>query len=196
VPEAGCLQLVRPTKSLRLLRQLQGRVLRPSPGKEKALLIDHGPSWCDLPPPDEEIAWSLDADSLAKPKGTPTIVERSTSGRIVVVARQRPEVEVRKITSEEAGMHRAMRNAEQLQQILCMHRQGRVPRAAVLSVLNRAPRSRHEFEQAAETLRWGRQWALKAFAKQEIAAGRHSVCLQSNPETANLCNKIPGLLMK
>jgi superfamily II DNA or RNA helicase len=196
VPEAGCLQLVRPTKSLRLLRQLQGRVLRPSPGKEKALLIDHGPSWCDLPMPDEEIAWSLDADALAKPKGTPTIVERTTKGRIEIITRQSPGVELRKITPGEAALSRAMRDAEQLQQILCMHRQGRVPRAAVLSVLSRAPRSRHEFEQAAETLRWGRQWALKAFAKQEIAAGRHSDCLQSNPETANLCNKIPGLLVK
>ncbi len=174
VPEAGCLQLVRPTKSLRLLRQLQGRVLRPSPGKERALLIDHGPSWRELPMPDEEIAWSLDPGSTATPKGMPTKVERSTNGRIEIVAQQNPEVELRKITPGEAALQRAMRNAEQLQQILCMHRQGRVPRAAVLSVLNRTPRTRHEFEQTAETLRWGRQWALRAFDKQKRALGRQT----------------------
>ena len=192
VPEAGCLQLVRPTKSLRLLRQLQGRVLRPSPGKEWALLIDHGPSWGELPMPDEEIAWSLDPGSIARPKGTPTKVERSRNGRIKIVTRQSPEVELRKITPGEAALQRAVRNAQQLQQILHMHRQGRVPRAAVLSVLNRAPRSRHEFEQAAETLRWGREWGLKAFRKQEIAAGRCPDWEENEIGTALACNRSPA----
>ena len=44
VPEATCLQLLRPTRSLRLYRQLIGRVLRPAEGKEEAIIIDHGGS--------------------------------------------------------------------------------------------------------------------------------------------------------
>ena len=59
VPEATCLQLLRPTRSLRLYRQLIGRVLRPAEGKEEAIIIDHGGSWRYLPLPDEHINWSL-----------------------------------------------------------------------------------------------------------------------------------------
>jgi superfamily II DNA or RNA helicase len=59
VPEATCLQLLRPTRSLRLYRQLIGRVLRPAEGKEEAIIIDHGGSWRYLPLPDEHIDWSL-----------------------------------------------------------------------------------------------------------------------------------------
>jgi hypothetical protein len=172
VPEAGCLQLVRPTKSLRLLRQLQGRVLRPAPGKERALLIDHGPSWRELPPPCEEISWSLDPDTVATAKGVKTVAVRSVDGRVEIVAVQRPEVELRQITPEEAALQRAVHNAEQLRKVLWLHERGRVPNGAVLSVLNRAPRTLEEFEAAAKTLHFGRTWAALAFSKQKQRAHR------------------------
>ena len=57
-PAAACLQLLRPTKSIRLYKQLIGRVLRPQDGKI-ARIIDHSGSWRDLPLPCEDIAWSL-----------------------------------------------------------------------------------------------------------------------------------------
>lgn len=59
LPAAACLQLLRPTRSIRLYRQLIGRVLRPSPGKSHAVIIDHGSSWKHLPLPDEPIDWEL-----------------------------------------------------------------------------------------------------------------------------------------
>jgi superfamily II DNA or RNA helicase len=59
VPSATCLQLLRPTRSIRLYRQLIGRVLRPSPGKEHAIIIDHSGSWRELPLPDDPIEWTL-----------------------------------------------------------------------------------------------------------------------------------------
>jgi superfamily II DNA or RNA helicase len=62
VPEATCLQILRPTASLRLWRQLIGRVLRPAPGKDAALLIDHTDNWRRLPPPDAEMDWKLNAE--------------------------------------------------------------------------------------------------------------------------------------
>jgi superfamily II DNA or RNA helicase len=62
VPEATCLQILRPTASLRLWRQLIGRVLRPAPGKAAALLIDHTDNWRRLPPPDAEMDWKLNAE--------------------------------------------------------------------------------------------------------------------------------------
>ena len=61
-PSATCLQLLRPTASLRLYRQLIGRVLRPKPDGSEALIIDHTPTWKMLPPPDAEIAWTLKAE--------------------------------------------------------------------------------------------------------------------------------------
>lgn len=40
-PEVSCLVLARPTKSMGLYRQMIGRVLRPAPGKDHALILDH-----------------------------------------------------------------------------------------------------------------------------------------------------------
>jgi superfamily II DNA or RNA helicase len=59
VPEATVLQLTRPTASIRLYRQLCGRVLRPATGKTVATIIDHTTNWKDLPPPDAAIQWDL-----------------------------------------------------------------------------------------------------------------------------------------
>jgi len=63
VPEATCLQILRPTASIRLWRQLIGRVLRPVDGKEAALIIDHTDNWRRLPPPDAEMDWQLNAEA-------------------------------------------------------------------------------------------------------------------------------------
>jgi superfamily II DNA or RNA helicase len=59
--EAACLHLLRPTKSIRLYRQLIGRVLRPKADGSEAIIIDASGSWRDLPLPDEHIPWTLDA---------------------------------------------------------------------------------------------------------------------------------------
>ena len=67
VPEATCLQILRPTASIRLWRQLIGRVLRPADGKASALIIDHTDNWRRLPPPDAEMDWQLNAE-LQEPR--------------------------------------------------------------------------------------------------------------------------------
>ena len=63
IPEATCLQILRPTASIRLWRQLIGRVLRPAAGKDHALIIDHTDNWLRLPLPDEQIEWRLNAET-------------------------------------------------------------------------------------------------------------------------------------
>jgi len=60
IPAAECLQFLRPTKSIRLRRQLEGRVLRYVAGKT-ATIIDHTDSWQYLPLPDEAVTWDLGA---------------------------------------------------------------------------------------------------------------------------------------
>lgn len=62
LPAATCLQLIRPTRSLRLWKQLIGRVLRTDPQNPSkvALIIDHGNCWQNLPLPHEPIDWTLE----------------------------------------------------------------------------------------------------------------------------------------
>lgn len=62
LPAATCLQLIRPTRSLRLWKQLIGRVLRPDSNRpdKLALIIDHGNCWEHLPLPHEPIDWTLE----------------------------------------------------------------------------------------------------------------------------------------
>ena len=64
IPGIEAIQLVRPTKSLIVWFQAIGRALRPAPGKETAIIIDHTDTHLNLPWPDDEIEWSLDPISL------------------------------------------------------------------------------------------------------------------------------------
>lgn len=48
VPECSCLIMARPTKSLMLYIQTCGRVLRTSPGKADAIILDHAGNTCRL----------------------------------------------------------------------------------------------------------------------------------------------------
>lgn len=62
LPEATCLQLIRPTRSLRLWKQLIGRVLRTDDNRpdKVALIIDHGNCYTRLPLPHKPIDWALE----------------------------------------------------------------------------------------------------------------------------------------
>jgi DNA repair protein RadD len=68
-PEASCLILARPTKSLGLYRQMVGRVLRPAPGKADAIILDHSGSVFEHGFPDDKIIWTLHEDGRAENKG-------------------------------------------------------------------------------------------------------------------------------
>jgi superfamily II DNA or RNA helicase len=65
-PEASCLVLARPTRSLGLYRQMVGRVLRPAQGKADALILDHSGAVFVHGFPDDEIAWTLHVDKRAE----------------------------------------------------------------------------------------------------------------------------------
>jgi superfamily II DNA or RNA helicase len=65
-PEASCLVLARPTKSLGLYRQMVGRVLRPGVGKTDALILDHSGAVFMHGFPDDEIVWALHEDRRAE----------------------------------------------------------------------------------------------------------------------------------
>lgn len=88
LPAATCLQLIRPTKSLRLWKQLIGRVLRTDPNNpdKRALIIDHGNCWQNLPLPHEPIDWTL--EGKVKPKRAQ--LELNDSNQVVEV-REKPK---------------------------------------------------------------------------------------------------------
>jgi superfamily II DNA or RNA helicase len=65
-PEASCLILARPTRSLGLYSQIIGRILRPAPGKTDALILYHSGAVFAHGFPDDEIAWTLRTDQRAE----------------------------------------------------------------------------------------------------------------------------------
>ena len=62
VPAVECVVIARPTRSIVLYKQAVGRGMRPSPGKDHLIIIDHGRVVESLGMPHEEFAWSLDDD--------------------------------------------------------------------------------------------------------------------------------------
>jgi DNA repair protein RadD len=76
LPAIGCIVLARPTKQLGLFRQMAGRGLRPSPGKENLILIDHSGAVYRHGLLQDPIKWTLDTDKRAE---NPTHASRSTS---------------------------------------------------------------------------------------------------------------------
>lgn len=64
LPSIEAVQVLRPTMSLILHLQILGRSLRPSPGKEHALIIDHTDNWIKHGLPDDPREWSLEPISL------------------------------------------------------------------------------------------------------------------------------------
>jgi superfamily II DNA or RNA helicase len=65
MPEAGCCILARPTKQMGLYRQMVGRVLRPAPGKEYAVVLDHSGAVFRHGLPEDHVEWTLDVDTKA-----------------------------------------------------------------------------------------------------------------------------------
>lgn len=66
IPAIGCAILLRPTQSLGLYIQQVGRALRPSAGKECAIILDHAGNVLKHGLPDEERVWTLDAEEKKK----------------------------------------------------------------------------------------------------------------------------------
>jgi len=60
LPSVECIVLARPTRSLPMYLQMVGRGLRPAPGKDSCILIDHGRVVENLGLPTLDFSWSLD----------------------------------------------------------------------------------------------------------------------------------------
>jgi DNA repair protein RadD len=65
-PDVACIVLARPTKHMGLYRQMVGRVLRPAPGKDHALVLDHSGAVFRHGFVEEPVLWTLDQDKRAE----------------------------------------------------------------------------------------------------------------------------------
>ncbi|MFA7606237.1 MAG: DEAD/DEAH box helicase [Rhodocyclaceae bacterium] len=65
-PATEVMVLARPTKSLTRFVQMVGRVLRPAPGKARALLLDHSGTTLDLGYPTDDLPLVLDSGKANK----------------------------------------------------------------------------------------------------------------------------------
>ena len=65
LPLCSCVVLARPTKSIVKYKQQIGRGMRPFPGKEDLLILDHAGNVHRHGFPDEDIEWTLDGRKLA-----------------------------------------------------------------------------------------------------------------------------------
>lgn len=66
IPAIGCAILLRPTQSLGLYIQQVGRALRPSAGKQFAVILDHVGNVLTHGMPEEYREWTLDGDKKTK----------------------------------------------------------------------------------------------------------------------------------
>lgn len=102
IPSAKCLQLVRSIGSIRLHRQLVGRVMRPTADGERAIIIDHGASWANekIPMPDEDVSWPLtpkERGTTKRPLGEFTKLDQG--GKVIVVNMVETKAPMRLITA-------------------------------------------------------------------------------------------------
>src|SRR5262249_27437552 len=65
-PPVACLINARPTKHMGLYRQMMGRGLRPAPGKDDLIILDHANGVFTHGFIDEAVIWTLDPDKRAE----------------------------------------------------------------------------------------------------------------------------------
>jgi superfamily II DNA or RNA helicase len=65
IPDIGCVVLARPTRKIGLYLQMVGRALRPAPGKDHAIVIDHAGAVHRHGFAEDHVEWKLDPDRWA-----------------------------------------------------------------------------------------------------------------------------------
>lgn len=166
LPSASALLLLRPTRSLRLFRQLVGRVLRTAPGKTQALIVDAAQAYADCGLPDAPIRWTLDGVEPTPPRPTITnadglVVEHPEAELLLA-----QQLELERITAQQAEQARFERGRENLCTLVSMARHGRVPRGALITALGKQPRSLAEFKMVGTALSKTLAWATTQWTTQ------------------------------
>jgi len=91
IPAIDAVQIARPTKSLGLWLQMVGRALRPAPGKDRAVLVDHTSNWAIHGLPTRRRIWTLEGCQQDEEQ-----LEKDANGEIGI----KQPVEVREAIAE------------------------------------------------------------------------------------------------
>ncbi len=83
IPSVAAAILLRPTASYALAQQQIGRALRASPGKDKAIILDHADNVRRHGLPTDEVEWSLDGMQRKKFKGGSLVKTCNGCGALV-----------------------------------------------------------------------------------------------------------------
>ena len=98
VPAVECIVLARPTRSLPMYLQMVGRGMRPAPGKDHFVLIDHGRVVENLGLPTSDFGWNLDDTRNVNREA-----EKRTRSRTVEQPRTCPECHHAWLVSEDGS---------------------------------------------------------------------------------------------
>jgi superfamily II DNA or RNA helicase len=117
LPNIEAVQIARPTKSLSLWLQMVGRGLRPSEGKQHALILDHTDNFARLGMPDANHIWLLEGVTIAKEKlkrKRNNQIERDEELFEIVEAESITLQEVTAVDVEKLRLQEELKNLEKL----------------------------------------------------------------------------------
>jgi len=121
LPNIEAVQIARPTKSLSLWLQMVGRGLRPSEGKDHALILDHTDTFARLGMPDANHIWLLEGVTVAKEKlkrnKKTNQIEREENLFEIVEAESAVLQEVKAVDIENFRYQQELKNLEKLFEI-------------------------------------------------------------------------------
>lgn len=129
IPGIECAILLRPTQSLSLYLQQVGRALRPAPGKDEAIILDHAGNALRHGLPDDDRDWSLEGAKRSGRKRDPddipvkscpkcftvvrSVVQRCACGHVWVVQGREVETVDGELVEVDPDMLRRVRAKEQ-----------------------------------------------------------------------------------
>lgn len=92
VKQVACVQLLRATKSYALYSQMVGRGMRPYPGKEDCLLLDHANNMIEHGNPNTEPKWSLYKTKVKEDDRVVAVRKKDDQGKEEVVMAYQSEL--------------------------------------------------------------------------------------------------------
>lgn len=93
---------------------------------------------------------------------------RSADGRVEIVAKENPEVELHQIDPEEGALQRVIHQAERLRKNLWLYKKRPVPRVAVFTTVKRAPRSLEELQAVGRAPYLTPSWAEERYREKQL----------------------------
>lgn len=103
IPQIEAVQLARPTSSIVKFLQSIGRALRPAPGKDHAIILDHTTNWQQFGLPDARRSWRLEGRDKAAVRKAANVVRKPTGEVVEQEVFESSDVRLVQISEYEAS---------------------------------------------------------------------------------------------